>query len=154
AYRVASELTSLYLNENLKSRNQTVEDTTEFLAQEAGRLAREVTDLEAKIAAFKEDNITRLPEQTDLNMRFLDRIEHDRADVDEALRASGQRRVYLQAMLTGLAQRTELPTSAQQLMTPEERAHVLEASLVSMTAVYGAEHPDVQRARRELEALR
>ena len=33
AYRVASELTSLYLNENLKSRNQTVEDTTEFLAQ-------------------------------------------------------------------------------------------------------------------------
>jgi len=153
AYRVASELTSLYLNENMKSRIQTVEDTTEFLAQEAGRLGREVTELEQKVATFKEDNITRLPELTDLNLRFLDRIEHDRAQVEEEIRSTEQRRVYLQAMLAGLAQNAPMPSSAQQMMTPAERQRLLEASLVSMAAIYGPEHPDVLRVKRELVAL-
>jgi uncharacterized protein involved in exopolysaccharide biosynthesis len=152
AYRVASELTSLYLNENVKSRIQTVEDTTEFLSQEAGRLGREVLELEQKVATFKEDNITRLPELTDLNLRFLDRIEHDRAQVEEEIRSTEQRRIYLQAMLAGLAQEAPLPNS-QQLMTPAERQRLLEASLVSMAAIYGPEHPDLQRVKRELAAL-
>jgi hypothetical protein len=38
-------------------------------------------------------------------------------------------------------------------MTPAERRQVLEASLVSMAAIYGADHPDVVRAKRELTAL-
>ena len=86
-------------------------------------------------------------------MRFLDRIDHDRAQVDEQLRAADQRRIYLQSMLAGLAQSAPMP-NAQQTLTPAERAQVLEATLVSMTAIYGPEHPDVVRVQRELAALK
>ena len=62
AAKVASELTSLYLRENLETRKQMADDATGFLTTQAERLSKQIAELESTLAAFKEQNLHRLPE--------------------------------------------------------------------------------------------
>ena len=91
AVKVANEITSLYLNENLSSRNRLAEDASSFLTTEGDRLSAQIAELEAKLAAFKEKNISQLPELVQLNMQLLDRTEQQLRDAvteQRALRAA------------------------------------------------------------------
>ena len=60
--KVANELMSLYLKENLKERSEKANETYTFLNDESKRLSGEIADLEAKLAAFKEKHVNTLPE--------------------------------------------------------------------------------------------
>ena len=51
------EVTSLYLNENLSSRNRLAEDASSFLLQEGDRLSAQIAELEKKLSEFKEKNV-------------------------------------------------------------------------------------------------
>ncbi len=53
AAKVANELTTLYLNENLNNRTQLARDAAQFLESEADRVNRQIADLEAKLAAVQ-----------------------------------------------------------------------------------------------------
>ena len=66
ALKVASDLTSLYLNENLTSRTQMAEQTASFFAEEANRQQQRIIELDKALAAFKQKNQDRLPELTQL----------------------------------------------------------------------------------------
>jgi hypothetical protein len=48
ARNVANELVSLYLNENLKNRTEAAVETSQFLAEEAQKLAAKVSELEKR----------------------------------------------------------------------------------------------------------
>ncbi len=71
AQKVASELTTLYLNENLKSRTEKAAETTDFLTAEATRLSDEIARLEGLLSAFKERNLYTLPESRELKHHVL-----------------------------------------------------------------------------------
>ncbi|MES9882041.1 MAG: lipopolysaccharide biosynthesis protein, partial [Sedimenticola sp.] len=62
AQKVTSELVSLYLDENLRRRTKSAVETSGFLATEADKLEDQVSELEASLATFKEENINNLPE--------------------------------------------------------------------------------------------
>src|ERR1700761_4490577 len=49
AAKVANELTTLYLNENLNNRTQTARDASQFLTQEGDKLNQHIGELEADI---------------------------------------------------------------------------------------------------------
>ena len=71
AQRVANELTSLYLSENLRTRTAAAAETSEFLTEEARRLAERMQRLGAQIAEFKQIHQGNLPEQADLNLSLI-----------------------------------------------------------------------------------
>src|SRR6202012_4175059 len=50
AARVANELTTLYLNENLTNRTKLAHDATDFLEGEGNRINAQIVDLEATLA--------------------------------------------------------------------------------------------------------
>src|ERR1700676_4467638 len=60
--KVANDLTSLYLNENLTSRTQMAEQTSSFFAQEATRLQSRILDLDRQLSDFKQKNHDKLPD--------------------------------------------------------------------------------------------
>ena len=90
AVKVANEVTSLYLNENLSSRNRLAEDASSFLTQEGDRISARIAELEARLSQFKEKNISQLPELVQLNMSLLDRTEQQLRD------AQTEQRSYVQ----------------------------------------------------------
>src|SRR5438552_2959857 len=68
AAKVANELTTLYLNENLNNRTQLARDAATFLESEGDRLNHRIGELEAQLARFKDKNFHQLPELTPLNL--------------------------------------------------------------------------------------
>jgi succinoglycan biosynthesis transport protein ExoP len=95
AAKVANEIVTLYLNENLQVRKQTADDTASFLTSEGDRLSRQIEVLDSQLVAFKEQNVTNLPELSQLNMTMMNRAEDELRDTETRMRALDQQIVYL-----------------------------------------------------------
>jgi succinoglycan biosynthesis transport protein ExoP len=154
AYKVASELTTLYLNENVTSRAREAEQASSFLKEEAGRLSAQITELDARIADFKKLHGDRLPELTQLNLTVMDRTDTELRDVQSRLGSIGQQRLLLEAQLAQLNPSSSMfSDSGVRILSPEDRLRTLRSQLASLSARYAADHPDVVAAQREIEGL-
>ena len=146
--RVASELTSLYLNENLKNRTRKAEDTSVFFQQETERLSSLISELEHKLAVFKEQNADMLPELQELNLQMLQRKETEIANIEARLNTLEEKRFYLSGQLAQIDPGNPAVPGAVQ------RLKLLEAEYASARARYSSDHPDVQKLKREVDSLR
>ena len=152
--KVANELTTLYLNENIKSRTERVTETYDFLTDEANKLSQQIAELEAQQAAFKEKNLNRLPELKDFNMQQMDRTETQLGDVQNELRSLEERKVYLDAQLSQVQPSGPVFSSdGQPVLNKEARLKSTKTEYAVAIAKYSPEHPDVIRLKREIEGL-
>ena len=71
AQKVANELVTLFLDENIRSRTARAEETTDFLKKEGERLRVEIERMELQIADFEQENRESLPETLRLNIERL-----------------------------------------------------------------------------------
>ena len=148
AQRVANELTSLYLSENLKNRTQKAEDTAKFFEQEIDRLGNLIGSLEKQLADFKQKNADMLPEVQDLNLQMLQRKETELVNIDTRLNTLEEKRFYLDGQLAQIDPgNPEAPSASMRLKA-------LEAEYASVKARYSDNHPDVLRLKREIDALK
>ena len=155
AHRVANELTSLYLNENLRSRTELANDTAVFLSGEADRLSKQVTELESKLAAFKEEHVNELPELFDVNMQLYERTDRELDEVRRSLRTAEDRKLYLESEIAVQNPYQSLYSeTGERLLSPADRVKSLESQLAGMVGIYSDEHPDVIRTRETLAGLK
>ncbi len=148
ALKVANELTTLYLDENLKSRNEKAAETYDFLTVESSRLSEEISRLEKSLAEFKERNITTLPELRDLNTQILERTERELTDLDTQIRGLEERKVYLGGQLAVLD-----PYGSHDTLSPSARLEALRTQYISLASRYSPDHPDIIRTKNEIKAL-
>ena len=71
AQQVTSELTNLFINENLEVRQQQSEDTTQFLEGQLETARKALSDQEEKIREFKGQHVGELPAQVGSNLQIL-----------------------------------------------------------------------------------
>ena len=155
AQRVANEIVSLFLNENLKQRTETSKETLDFLTKESEKLRTNVADLESKLSKFKQGNVEKLPELTNLNLEMMNRTEQEVSQVDSQMRSLDQQRVYLESELAQQKPTTMLLSeTGERILGPADRLRVLESEFVPIAARYGPNHPDVVAKRKEIESLR
>jgi uncharacterized protein involved in exopolysaccharide biosynthesis len=151
AQKVANELVTMYLNENLKTRREKADETSAFLSEEAKRLGDRISGLESQIAQFKEKNAGRLPELMQVNEQSRDRTETELTDVDRQIRMLEDRRLYVDSQLALV--KDAPPSASEKALDPRERLRLLRNQYTSASGIYSAEHPDVVGRRREIEAL-
>ena len=155
AARVANQLTSLYLQDNSQTRRQQAAETSAFLAEEAKRLSEEITQLEARLAAFKEANIDRLPDLVQVNLQAATRAEQELDDVQRDKALLAERLVYLDTQLAQLSPtKDSVAADGSVVLGAGDRLRVLEANLAAMRGVYKPDHPDVVRTEKSIAALR
>lgn len=154
AAKVANELTTLYLNENLNNRTQTARDASQFLQQEGDRLNQHIGELEAELAKFKDKHAQQLPELTQLNLQMMDHTEEE-LRTQEARKASlEQQRVFLEAQLAMLKPNsTVFSDTGERIVSSSDRLKMARSQLDSARAKYGEDHPDVIRLQREVSGL-
>ena len=146
--RVANEIASLYLKENLISRTRQAEDASLFFQQETRRLSDLITELGQKLAIFKTENANLLPELQQLNLQMLERKETEISNLEARLNALEEKRFYLTGQLAQIdPSNPAVPGAAQQLQ-------LLETQYASARARYSVDHPDVQKLKREIDVLR
>ncbi len=155
AQRVTNELVSLYLTENIRNRRRKVEEASDFLSDDANKLHRQLTDLESRLATFKEKNIGRLPELMNLNMQMLDRSERDLQNIDTQLSLQEERAIYLQGQLAQLdPTMVASANSLESVVDPGARLRILELRLLGKQASYAEDHPDVIKLKNEINGIR
>jgi polysaccharide biosynthesis transport protein len=154
AARVANELTTLYLDENLRSRKQLSADTTTFLTAEVGRLTTQIGALEGKLAAFKESHGQDLPELAQVNIQLRTHAEDEMRELDSRIRSLDQQIVYLDAQLAQLAPASQIYASTgERVMSASDRLKYLRSDYARLAAIYAPDHPDVVRTKREIDGL-
>ncbi len=146
AHEVASELVDLYLQENIRMRTQKARVTSGFLAQEEERLARDVSDLEAKLARHKEKNVGLLPELMNLNLQQMERTERELEETERQIFNLEERKIYLESQLAQLEPYTGV--------SPAARLRELQTQYLSASALYASGHPDLVRMRRQIDLLK
>jgi len=145
--RVANELTSLYLNENLTSRAEKASETSIFFKEEAERLGKQIDELESKLAIFKQEHADALPELQQLNLTVLQRKETELTTIDATLRTLDEKSFYLNGQLAQIDPgNPAIPGSA-------DRLKILQAEYTSVRSKYSEEHPDIIRLKSEIASL-
>ncbi len=154
ARQVANELVSLYLAENVRTRTVQTVETSQFLATEADNLDREVRELEAHLAKFKEVNEGSLPELADLNIQMMQRIDSDLLETARQLNSIEESRIILESQLSQISPTAPmvLPDGTM-VISPEDQLKALQTRLALMEGRYGEGHPDIIRLRRDIKAL-
>jgi polysaccharide biosynthesis transport protein len=85
AMQVAARIADKFIEENNREREKEVEGTGEFLDEELRVLKHELEKREENISQFKKSHLGDLPQQTDANVRALDRTEADITTTTENL---------------------------------------------------------------------
>lgn len=154
AQQVANELTSLFLGENLKSRERQAQEATSFLQQEAENLAQHINDIDEKIAKFKRRANGALPELTALNQQLMNQAERELMDVDQQMRSLEERKTYLEGELATIKPNTPiLSVTGERILDSTERLRALRAEYAAASANLSADHPDIVKMKQEIEAL-
>jgi polysaccharide biosynthesis transport protein len=154
ALKVANDLTSLYLNENLTSRTQLGQQTATFFSEEAARQAAHIADLDKTLTAFKEKHRNDLPELVQLNLQTMERTELDLHEAQNKLDSLDSQRVLLEAQLAQINPTSQVfSDTGQRVMGPEDRLKALKSQLASYKARFAPGHPDIVSTEREVEGL-
>ncbi len=154
AFKVANELTSLYLNENVESRTKQAQQAAGFLGEESNRLSGEIALLENQLAEFKSKYADQLPELKQFNIASAERTGMDERDAMNRLATLDQQRTLLEAQLAQISPVSPVfSESGARVLNAEDRLRALRGALASLTSRYGPNHPDVLATRREVQGL-
>ena len=157
--KVTNILASLFIDENLRLREQQAEGTSEFLATEHAEAKKELEKQERALKEFKEKHMGALPEQMTANLRTLDRLQVELQTINDALKNTEDRKILYQAQLTDLERQI---ARLQPGTTPDTgttslilRMESLKEELARLQAQYKENYPDIgllKKQIRELEA--
>jgi polysaccharide biosynthesis transport protein len=154
AVKVANDLTSLYLNENLTSRTQLAEQTSSFFSEEATRQQARIKELDKILSDFKQKNQDRLPEVEQLNIEVSERTRMDLRDAENRIAAIDSQRVLLEAQLAQINPTMQVfSDTGLRVMNAEDRLKALKSQLAGYKARYAPDHPDIINTQREVEGL-
>lgn len=155
AQQVAQEIASLYLEKNLRERTRTAQESTSFLEQESRKLGDEVSQIEERLALFKEEHGDRLPELMKLNLDLMQRTEDRLRSTAQEMSSLEEQAIYLASELALLDPYSAVySSSGQRVMKPADRLKALEAEYVGIASKYSAAHPDRIKIEREMASLR
>ena len=90
--KVTRNLASLFIEENLKDREQESEGTTDFLDDQMERLRQSLQEQEKRIQTFKSQHAGELPEQQVPSLQMLGQLQGVLQSIRMRLRARSSRR--------------------------------------------------------------
>jgi polysaccharide chain length determinant protein (PEP-CTERM system associated) len=154
AQQVTSDLTDLFINENLKVRQQESEDTTQFIASQLENARSGLADQEAKVREFQALHEGALPTQQASNLQILSGLQSQLQNEQDALNTAKQQRVYLQSLIeqyrgVHTATRTAdgTPTGLPGIDLELEK---LRAKLADLSSHYTDRYPEVQSVKDQI----
>jgi uncharacterized protein involved in exopolysaccharide biosynthesis len=154
AQKVANELTSLFLGQNLKSRERQAQEATSFLQQEADNLSKHISEVDEKIAEFKHRASGALPELMPLNLQLMSQSDRELTDIDQQIRTLEERKNYLEGELATIKPNTPIMSvTGERILDSSERLRALHAEYAGASANLSSDHPDIQKMKQEIEAL-
>jgi succinoglycan biosynthesis transport protein ExoP len=154
AQKIDNEITSLYLEENLRMRTKQTAEASDFLTSEVAQIGAYAAELEQKLSKFKENHLNELPEHKQMTMQIIERTESEIKEIELQLRTLQERNFLIDSQITQISpENPVISATGQHVMSASERLKSLRTQYISLAAQYSAKHPDLVKTRQEIEAL-
>ncbi len=154
AQQICGEITSMFMEQNLRLRQQQAEDTTQFLAKQLENAKAKLDEQDAKLAAFQSRYIGALPEDERTNLTVLMGMTPQLEVATQALNQAQQEKAFAESLLN---QQLAALNSSQQGEDPQKLEQQLERAqslLLSLRTRYTDQHPDVAKVKNEIAELK
>jgi polysaccharide chain length determinant protein (PEP-CTERM system associated) len=151
--QVASRLTSLFVEENLRARRRQAENTTEFLDKQLRDARANLDQQTQKVNAFKAQFIGQLPGELQSNLQILSGLQIRLQQANEGLNRSEQQKLYLTSMLSAYRDAPSLAGGPAAPGTPAEvdaELLRLQSLLADLKSRYTDKHPAVLQVNDEI----
>jgi len=154
AQQVTSQLTDLFISENLEVRQQQSEDTTKFLEGQLETARKSLAEQEGEIREFKGQHVGELPAQVESNLQILSGMQSQLRTEEDALNTAKQQRVYLQSLAAQYRSLKVVSPAADGapvgLAAIDQELDRLKAQLADLSSHYTDRHPDVRKVKDQI----
>ena len=154
AARVANELVTLILAEDIKARTARASETTQFIEREFEQRRKELAAVEAQISAFKLENDRALPEKLSYLMSQAEWARGQLASLEREIQNNEEQARLLELELSIRQANSGSGDAAGFTRTAAlQQVEELSAELTRKRSVYTDSHPDVKALRNQIAAL-
>jgi uncharacterized protein involved in exopolysaccharide biosynthesis len=152
--KVAKELASLYVKEDLKTRENITSSATSFFQQEATDLGNEILNLENRISKFKKAHIGELPEHNQLNLQAIARLGIAIDQVKQKIRTLQKKIVNLNEQIATVDPISPVVSEVGKMtIDPKVRQKQLRLEYLHIRSRLTEKHPDVKILAKEIGDL-
>lgn len=159
--RVTNTLASLFSEENRRQREQQAVGTSEFLETQLRELRTKLAGQEQRITGYKEQHLGELPEQKEVNLRTLERLQQQLSLAYENNRRATERRQNISQSMNNLDLASAMAGSPASIagptVTPGEtaaaRLSILRQELAALQTTYSDKYPDVVQMKEQIRIM-
>ena len=155
AQQVTSELTNLFISENLDLRQQQSEGTTRFLESQLETARQSLADQEERVREFKGQHVGEMPAQVASNLQILAGLQAQLQTEQDALNTAKQQRIYLETLVNQYrtlqgSPRTSSGGAPVGLPALDQELDRLKSQLADLSSHYTDHHPDVRKLKEQI----
>ena len=153
AQQICTEITSMFMEQNLRLRQQQAEDTTQFLAKQLEDAKVKLDDQDAKVDAFQRGHIGELPEDEKTNLDLLMGMTPRLEAATQSLNQAQQEKTFTESLLSQQLAALKPSKESKDSQTPEQQLRDLQNQLRLLQGHYTENHPDVVKLKNDIAEL-
>jgi polysaccharide chain length determinant protein (PEP-CTERM system associated) len=156
AQQICMEITSMFMQQNTREREQQAVQTTSFLSEQLEEAKRKLDDQDRRLAAFKRQFLGSLPEEELTNLNLLSGMNSQLEANVQALSRAQQDKTFNESLLSQQEANAKIfvPGGQNSFETPDQQLDALEDQLAGLEARYTPEHPDVVKLKNQIEEFK
>jgi polysaccharide chain length determinant protein (PEP-CTERM system associated) len=161
AQKVTERLAGLYIEENLRDRENISEDTSQFLESQLQDAKQRLLAHEQKLEEYQRRYAGQLPSQLPGNVQAIQNAQMQLQSVSESLNRARERRLLVERQLADAQSIPPSPSAAVNPNSPDtnvgataaEQLESAKARLEGLKLRYKPDHPDVRAMERVIAEL-
>lgn len=152
AQQICTDILAMFMEENLKLRQQRAAGTTEFLSEQLDESKRKLDEYDAQLAQFKGKYLGQLPSDEQRNLEMLTTTRTRLEALNQELNMAQQQKIVQETTLAQLSSRRPSRTEADPNEMERQLAG-LRDQLANLQSRYTSEYPEVVKVKAQIEAL-
>jgi polysaccharide chain length determinant protein (PEP-CTERM system associated) len=153
AQQICTEITSMFLQQNVIVSERKAEDTTDFINRQLQEAKAKLDDQDAKLADFQRRYMGALPDEAQTNFSLLTGLASQLDSVTQSINRSQQDKLYLESALSQQIATAKLSQTTGNPDVLSRQLAALQDQLSSLRIRYTDEHPDVLKVKNEIAQL-
>ena len=154
AQQVCTAVTSMFIEENLRQRQEHSANTTQFLVSQLAEAKANLDEQDAKLAVFKGRYLGSLPDNEQMNFGLLTNLRSQLEAVTQALGRAQQEKSFHESMLIQQISAWQATQTGRSPETLEQQLVVLQTQLATLQSRYTDDYPDVIKAKNDIASLK
>lgn len=153
AAQVTNQITAMFIEENLKVREEQSYGTSDFIEGELEKTAQQVQEKSNELADVRARYGQDLPENAQIRLQEMAALRQQLHNAEQQMAQDQQQKVELQSLVASTAPTVDVDLGAMSSGN-DSQASELQTKLNALRTRYGPNHPDVRKLQAQLDQVK